>query len=141
MPAPSTLAETTTILFPVGSNELSADGAREVAETLAPFTGNPLVEVNFTAYFPYGQSSGSPGFDLAGSRVERLRQQSADAGISLDLIGGSISATGWTYEAGQYQDAPYPPSQLDRVEMTFRVKSECHPLVDLARQRDPYQNR
>ena len=138
--APYAQVGTTTIRFPVGSNELSADGSQRIAEVLTPLAGNPLAEIDLTAYFPYGESSSSPAFNLAQSRIDRLKYQSAEAGISLDLVGAKVSAVGWTYEGGEYQAVPYPADQLDRVDMTFRVKTECHPLVDLARRLDPYRN-
>lgn len=59
--------------------------------------------------------------------------------MSLDLVGAEISAVGWTYEGGEYQAVPYPADRLDRVDVTFRVKTECHPLADQARRLDFYR--
>lgn len=128
-----------TIRFPVGSDELAADDNRQIADTLAPLAGNPLAEVELTAYFPYGATSNSPAFTLAQRRLDRLRSQAAEVGLSLDLVGGSVSAVGWTYEAGEYRTVPYAADRLEQVDGRFRVKAACHPLVGLARQSDPYR--
>ncbi|MDP3405919.1 MAG: hypothetical protein Q8S03_14595 [Brevundimonas sp.] len=138
--APYAQLGNTTIRFPTGSNEPSADSSQQIADVLAPLAGNPLVEVALTAYFPYGDSSSSPAYSLAQSRIDRLKNRSAEAGMSLDLVGTNVSAIGWTYQGGEYQAVPYPPDQLDRIDMTYRVKTECHPLVDLARRLDPYRH-
>ena len=136
--APYAHVGTTTISFPAGSNELSVEESRELAEVLAPLVGSPLVEVDLTAYFPYGDDESSPAYRLAKSRTDRLRNQSAEAGMSLDLVSAGVSAAGWTYEGGQYQAVPYPANKIDSVDVTFRIKSECHPLVDLAWRLNPY---
>lgn len=138
--APYAQVGTTTIRFPVGSDELSADDSQQIAEVLAPLAGDPLVEIDLTAYFPYGDGSDSPAFSLAQSRLERLQDQSAKAGISLDLVGSKVSAVGWTLEGGEYRATSYSADQIDGVDMTYRVKTDCHPLVHLARQLDPYRN-
>ena len=136
--APYAHVGTTTIEFPVGSNELSVEESRQLAEVLKPLVGNPLVEVDLTAFFPYGDGESSPAYRLAKSRTDRLKSHSAEVGVSLDLVGAGVSAVGWTYEGGQYQPVPYPADKIDSVDVTFRIKSECHPLVDLARRLDPY---
>ena len=132
---------TAKVQFPANSAHLPTADRVRITELLAPLVGNPLAEVEFDPYFPYRSSEGSPAYILAQNRANSLRNLSVETGISPDLVASGISAVGWNFEGDTIRAVPYPPEQLDRADVRYRVKAECHPLTHLARSLDPYRNK
>lgn len=130
-----------TIGFQPGSLEISSEARLQIAELVTPVAGNALAEVHADAYFPYGEGDieNSGSIARAAARLDEIRSAVVSLGVDTDLIGTGRSALGWGYKDGAYVHAPYPVEQLETVDVSVRVKSDCHPLADLARRLDPYR--
>ena len=132
--------DTVTIQFEEGLVEIPDSARREIAEAVAPIVGNPLAEVELEASFPYGTRDSDPAITLAQDRNDAVRLLAVQLGVASDLIARGQSAVGWAFDgSGRWVQVPYPRERLQIVEMNVRVKSDCHPLVDLARRTNPYR--
>ncbi len=133
--------DTVTIRFPEGSVEISDQAHRDIAETLGPIVGNELAEVHLDSYFPYGaRQSAEPGMALSRARSDAVKSAAVQLGVASELIGDGQSALGCNIDdAGRTAPVPFSRERLQVVEMTVRVKADCHPLADLARRTNPYR--
>lgn len=122
------------IRFQPGSLGISSEARLQISELVTPVAGNALAEVQADAYFPYGERD-----NLAAARLDEIRSAVVSLGVDTDLIATGRSALGWDYKDGVYVHAPYPIEQLDTVDLGVRLKTDCHPLADLARRLDPYR--
>lgn len=134
-----TNVEDTTIRFLPNTSEVSLEASREVSARLQPLAGKPLAEIHFTVNFPYGANEGDSDWKLAEKRRDNLRLKLVSIGISQDLVGGGMSAIGFRFsENYDTYRVPFDPDQLDTVVIQSKVKSPCHPLLDLALRLNPY---
>lgn len=144
--SPSSFYERTdniTVEFAEGSAELSPDEREKIAALMKPLVGDEMAEVQLQAYFAYGDRSGSlvPGASggLVQDRFDAIADTAIEIGVSPDLIGARQTAIGYDLDAsGNSIRVPFPPERLLIVEMDVRVKTDCHPLADLARRTNPY---
>lgn len=122
---------TLTLRFDEGSAELPKGAKEQLIELFAPVAGNPLAEVEVGRYYPYGvREQSDPAILLSNARFQAVERTAVSVGISEDLVGGRSSAIG--------QAISNSPGRTDTVDLVVKVKTECHPLADLARRLNPY---
>lgn len=130
-----------TIGFPEGSAQLSDQGREQISELLSPLVGNEMAEVSVQAYFPYGErnigNADAPA--LSEVRVREVRNAAVELGVSADLIGAGVTAMNRDGDESPSGGVRRPVERLQQVEVEARVKTECHPLADLARRTNPYR--
>lgn len=124
--------------FADGSADISRQGQARIVSLLTPVLGNEMAEVQVRAYFPYGERNMSNALlpTLADERVERVKTAVVGLGVSPDLVGTDVVALAIESDDGRVRSAL---NGLQLVELDVRVKSDCHPLADLARQMNPYR--
>lgn len=124
--------------FGNGSADISSEGQAQIAALLTPLVGNEMAEVQVRAYFPDGERSMSSVRlpTLADERVERVKKAVVGLGVSPDLVGTDVVALAVESGDGGVRS---PLNGLQLVELDVRVKSDCHPLADLARRTNPYR--
>lgn len=131
-PSPYGLARSSTIDFDPGSADLPHAATLEISTLVGSDIRNRRAELKIEAVFPYGANEGDPGYALASERVEQIRQSTLELGYAAGQIGTGMSAIGFTTDENHTtKTAPYDPADLDRVEVRFRVRTDCHPLEQL----------
>lgn len=129
------------IEFPEGSAQLSQRGRAQISEFLTPLLGNEMAEVSVEAYFPYGERnmSNADAPALSDFRVREVRNAAVELGVSVDLVGTGVTAMNWDGDDSPSGGFRRPVERLHQVEMESRVKTDCHPLAELARRMNPYR--
>lgn len=131
-PSPYGSARSLTIDFDPGSADLSHAAAREVSTLVGSETRNRRAELTIEAVFPYGETEGDPGYALASERMDQIRQSTLELGFAAGQIGTGLSAIRFTAdESHDTQADSHKAVGLDRVEVRFRVRTDCHPLEQL----------
>jgi hypothetical protein len=126
--------------FAPGSSQIEGHQLQRLAAAVSSVVGDPMAEVRFQAYFEYAEPDArQPTIQLAQSRLDALRKASERLGVHDHLIGTRSSAIGLNVEGVHFQRAPFDAKRLDRVVLTVKVKSVCHPLADLADRLNPYE--
>lgn len=130
---------TLTLRFDEGSSALPQGAKEQLVDLFTPVAGNPMAEIEVRRYFPYGaRDSDDPAILLGDARFRAIEEVAASVGVSEELVGGSNTATGMHIVGGETRRVPYPEGRIEAVDVTVRVKTDCHPLAGLARRTSPY---
>ncbi|HEY0926706.1 hypothetical protein [Brevundimonas sp.] len=136
-PVPYTGVRTLTVQFEQGSAELPEGARAQLIELFTPIAGEPLAEVEVQRYFPYGvRDTTDPAAVLGMARFTVIEETAVSAGVSGDLVGADHRTAPW--RIGDSTRAPYPPGRVERMDVTVKVKTACHPLVEVAMRLNPY---
>ena len=133
-PSPYGSVRSLTIDFDPGSADLSYAATREISTLVGSDPRNRRAELTIEAVFPYGETEGDPGYALASDRVEQIRQRTLEIGFAAGQIGTGLIAIGYAVDENHETRAvPHKAAALDRVDVRFRVRTDCHPLEQLPR--------
>ncbi|WP_404416566.1 hypothetical protein [Brevundimonas vesicularis] len=129
-PFPYAQNRSVTIEFETGSAKLSAAAADTMRSLLSADVGNPRAEFHVRLFYPYGApENGDPRQALAEEQARQTKATAAALGFSVTQIEARISAIGFAWRDNHDNYAvPFDAADLDRMEVSFRVRTACHPV-------------